>query len=249
MIDVSMFKVSYAADAVKEGGQGGGQFIGESGIYDVTIKFASLDQTTNGAGQLNLNIEYNGNSQTIYGPILVKIDGTKNDIGARQLNKLLTIAGIPAGQSPGMAEETHNVGKEQKPRAFQVFTDLTDVEVKMKLKQVYTKYNGNISPKLELDSTFRMDSASSSEIASEMQGTEVTIGAQFKNVEDDENTTKPAYRDSRKDANDAPSPEEVAAWIAAGRPKAGATGAAPAAPTANVFAGGGSPANAFPTGK
>jgi hypothetical protein len=244
MIDTNMFKVSYAADAVKESGVGG-NFIGESGVYDVVIKFASLEQTTNGAGQLNLNIEYNGNQQTIYGPIVLKKDGTPNQIGARMLNKLLTIAGVAAGTAPTLEEETHNVGKENKPKAFQVFTDLSDVELKIKLRQVYSKYNSQVRSNMELDSAFRLDDgASSSEIASEAQGTEVVIGSQLKDILEKEATTQPKYDDSV-------TPEEVAAWIAAGRPKAGsASNGQQAAPAANVFAGGGqqaaAPAAAFP---
>ena len=133
-----------------------------------------------------------------------------------------------------------------------MFTDLTDLDVKLKLRQNYTKYNGAIRSGLDLDSAFRAeDNASSSEIASEAQGTEVTIGDQFKAVEENEATTTPKYSDSKKGANDAPTPEEVAAWVAAGRPKAGGNDAgSQAAPAANVFAGGqpaaGAPAQAFP---
>lgn len=245
MINTDMFKVSYAADAVKEGGVGG-NFIGESGIYDVVIKFASLEQTTNGAGQLNLNIDYNGNSQTIYGPIVLKKDGTPNQIGARMLNKLLTIVGVPAGTSPTLMEETHNVGKENKPKTFQVFTELSEQPVQLKLRQVYSKYQSQVRSNMELDSAFRTDDgASSSEIASQAQGTEVTIGDQLKAILEKEATTQPKYDDSV-------TPEEVAAWIAAGRPKAGGNNQAQqAAPQANVFAGaqpqtGAAPANAFP---
>ena len=85
------FTVSTKKEALNSFPDSGASFINKSGIYDITIKFASVSVTAEGAESVNFNIEYNGGSQTLYGPYVTNKDGATNDIGARVINGLAVI--------------------------------------------------------------------------------------------------------------------------------------------------------------
>jgi len=80
------FKVSTAKEALSTFGES--SFIAASGIYDVTIKFASVDVSKGGAESVNFNVDYNGNDVTLYGPYVTNKDGATNEIGAKLINSL-----------------------------------------------------------------------------------------------------------------------------------------------------------------
>lgn len=159
-----IFKTNATAEAVQE--NTGGNYISGSGIYDVTIKFASLDVSKGGAESVNFNLDYNKNSQTIYGPYVTAKDGKPLEIGLRLINNLAVIAGMGNGQEPVIETESHKVGKDNKEQDFQVITDFSDLPVKIRLQEEYSKYNGNISKRMVIKSFYREDGASASEVIS-----------------------------------------------------------------------------------
>ena len=196
------FKINKSAAAVKE--SSGGSYISSSGIYDITIDFASLDVTKNGAESVNFNIEYNGNKQTIYGPYVQAGNGDPLDIGLALINKIFVIADAPEGE-PNIEEEEHNVGKDNKPQDFAVFTDLSGIECKIRLQEEYSRYDGKITKRLAIKNFYTSDGASAEEyISGENIGKKLSQDMKYA-----DNVT---YRDSSKGANDAPTPEEVQAW-------------------------------------
>lgn len=159
--------ISTSSDSVRD--SSGNSFIGDNGVYDVTINFASIEETTNGAHQLNFNVEYNGNSQVLYGPIIVKKDGNPNEVGMTLLNKIGTIAGMEDGAELTVEEETHQVGKDNKNQDFDVITDFSGLELKMRIQRSYSKYQGNVRRSLEIRNVFRMDGATASEIIADSE--------------------------------------------------------------------------------
>lgn len=159
--------ISTSSESVRD--SSGASFIGDNGVYDVTINFASIEETTNGAHQLNLNVDYNGNSQVLYGPIIVKKDGNPNEVGMTLLNKIGTIAGLEDGAELTVEEETHRVGKDNKAQDFDVITDFTGVELKLRIQRSYSKYQGNIRRSLEIRNVFRSDGATASEIIADTE--------------------------------------------------------------------------------
>lgn len=182
------FKISTSQDAVKD--SGGANFIGQSGIYDVTLNFVSLSETKNGAQQVNFNLEYNGNTQTIYGFIVANTDGEPNEIGMRLINKLGVIAGMEEGDELDVEEETHKVGKDNKEQDFDVITNFSDLGCKIRVQVEYSKYNGEIRRSLVIRNFFRTDGASAQEIVNDSD----EIGKQYK-MEEEKYSSTPSYQD------------------------------------------------------
>lgn len=201
------------SDSTKE--SSGSNFISTSGIYDATIDFVSLDQTEKGAVRFNLNIDMNGNKQTIYGNTVQNIDGTENEIGMRLLNKLLVIGGLEDGKEPSIETETHDVGKDKTPTDFTVVTDLSGLDIKIQVKEVFSKYNGKMKRAIEPYNFFRAtDGATAAEIVEVDNGKKVEFGTQLAKIADKEATTKPLYKENKGSGDAAPTDDEVKAFLA-----------------------------------
>lgn len=161
-------KVNTSTEAVAE--SSGASYISKSGIYDVTIDFASIDVAASGAERVNFNITWNGNKQTIWGPWVQGKDGQPLEGGLKLVQKLASIAGLETGDELTLDEETHNVGKNNEEKTFTVITDFSELDVKMRLQEVYSEYKDEIRKEMSPKSFFRMsDGASAEEI---VKGTE-----------------------------------------------------------------------------
>lgn len=215
---MAFFKVSTAADAIKDSGTGG-NFISKSGIYDVTIKTVSVAQNDKGARSLNFNVDYNGNEQVFYGLTLDNNDGTAN-YKANIFNKLCIIAGIADVEEPEI--ETHILGKDKIATDLQVLTQFSDLAVKVKIQNVYSEYQGAIRESKEIRGFYRAEDGASA--------AEIFNGAEPKQYEKDLETTKDILKDVTE--------EQVVTFLA-NRSKGGSTPVsrpAAAKPTANPFA-------------
>ena len=207
------FKVSTDAAAIADSGS---SFINESGIYDVTIKFASVAVSKNGAENVNFNIEYNGNDQTIYGPYVSDKEGNPLEIGLGLINKLAIISGMSAGNELVMVEEEHAVGKDKTVQTFNVISNFSDLPVKMRLQEEYS-INPNtkaVQKRLVPRSFFRADGASAEEI---INGTEA--GKRLA-LEQEKYASNVTYKDNL-------TPEAVAEWKASQAKGAAPTKATP----------------------
>lgn len=206
--------ISKSKDVVSEAGSGG-NFIGGSGIYDVTINFASVAQSDKSEAQsVNFNITYNGNTQTIWGPYVTDKEGNDIEIGSNLILKLGLIAGMEDGDELEFSEETFKVGKDNTPTEFTIIDQFTDLDVKMYIKQEFSRYNGKITERLALKAFFRSeDGASAEEIVNDKD-----FGKRLAETEEKYASTI-GYLESSKGKGDAPTPEEVADWIANGRGK------------------------------
>ena len=116
----TFFTAKHDAESLKEQG---GDYINTSGIYDVIIKFASVQKSANGSMTVDFNVEYKGSSTTLYGLRLTNNDGSPN-FQANLFNKLLVILGIDSVAEP--TPEDHKVGKDQQVKTFSVLTELSD---------------------------------------------------------------------------------------------------------------------------
>ena len=159
-----MFKVQKSIEATQETSGGGSGYINNSGVYDVTINFASVEASKNGAEQMNFNVSYNGNDTVLYGPYIQNNDGKANEIGQALINKLAIIAGMEDGDDFIEEEQTHTVGKDNAEKTFLVIDNFTDMPVKMHIKFEYSKYNGNIQERKNIVAFFDEDGASAQEI-------------------------------------------------------------------------------------
>lgn len=204
------FTVSTQKEALSSFPDSGANFINKSGIYDITIKFASVAVTAEGAESVNFNIEYNGGSQTLYGPYVTNKDGATNEIGARVINGLAVIAGMPEGANFSIEKEEHAVGKDNKVQEFDVITDFTDLTCKVRVQEEYSinPKTNEIQQRLVIKEFYRADGASAAEVVS---GND--IGKQLAKVEE-KYANNVTYRDNL-------TPEIVAEWKkakAAGKP-------------------------------
>ena len=212
------FKVTTDSQAVAE--SNGSSYISKSGIYDATIKFASLDVTKGGAEQVNFNIEWEGNSQTIYGPYVTNKDGNTNEIGAKLINKLAIIAGMTDGDDFEIESEEHAVGKDNKVQEFAVIQNFSDLDIKIRLQEEYSiskggANDGQIRKSMVIKSFFREDGASAEEIVNNAD-----VGARLA-IEQDKYASHITYKDDL-------TAEDVEAWkeskksgnAAASQPKA-----------------------------
>lgn len=157
-------KISTTNDAIKDS-SGGASFLNTEGVFDVIINFASVTETKNGAVQLDLNIDYKGNSQVLYGPVIQNKDGNPNTIGMSLVNKLGVIAGLGDNEELDIEEETHAVGKDQEEKTFNVITNFSDMPIKIRVQREYSQYNGEVRRNLRIRNVFRADGASAAEIA------------------------------------------------------------------------------------
>lgn len=204
------FTVSTKKEDLSSFPDSGANFINKSGIYDITIKFASVAVTAEGAESVNFNIEYNGGSQTLYGPYVTNKNGATNDIGARVINGLAVIAGMPEGATFSIEKEEHAVGKDNKVQEFDVITDFTDLTCKVRVQEEYSinPKTNEINERLVVREFYRADGASAAEVAS---GND--IGKQLARVEE-KYANNVTYRDNL-------TPEIVSEWKkakAAGKP-------------------------------
>lgn len=195
------FKVSTAKEALSTFGDS--TYITSSGIYDVTIKFASVAVSKGGAESVNFNTDYNGNEVALYGPYVTNKDGATNDIGAKLINSLAVIVGMENGQSFTTEEESRAVGKDKKEQTFTVITDFSDLPVKVWLQLEYSRNpeTQEIKERKVIKGFYRAeDGADAAEIASG-----ANIGKRIGIVQE-----KYAANITYKDVT----PEEVAQWKA-----------------------------------
>lgn len=216
-----MFKISTSKAAVST--SSGSSYISASGIYDVTIKFASIDVSSGGAKSINFNIDYNGNSQTIYGPYIFDKKEQPLEIGLKLVNTLGVIAGMRDGDQPTIETETHNVGKDNKPQDFNVFTELSDLPIKVRLQEEYAinPTTNEIRKSLVPKAFFSAEGASAAEILAQESGEAITVGKDLEKQQKYANNI--TYRDSL-------TPEAVQAW----KDSKASGSVKPAAPKATV---------------
>ncbi len=204
-----MFKIKTDNQSISE--SSGASFIGSSGIYDVTINFASVAVTANGAEQMVFNVDYNGNGQTFYGPYYKDTKGNYLDIGVKLYTTLGVISGLEDGDEFTIESESHEVGKDKESKEFDVVQELTDLNIKLQVQAEYSIYKDNIQERMAIRSFFREDGASAEEIVNDGD-----TGKRLAMVEE-KYASNISYRDGL-------TPEAVEEWVKAGRGKGGASG-------------------------
>lgn len=214
---MQFLKISTSADALPS--SGGSKFISKSGVYDVIIKFASIDVSTNGAQSINFNIEYNGNTQTIYGPYVTSTKGESLKIGTQLVNSLGIIAGLGEDDALTIEQEEHKVGKDSTLKEFNVIPQFSDLEVKMRIQEEYSinPKTNEIRKSLVPRAFYRADGASVREI---INNTEVGV-----QLEKDQ-----ASYASAVTYNDGLTAEKIAEWEASKSDSS----AKPTAPAASI---------------
>lgn len=216
---MSFIKINRDEAVVKES-KGGGSYLSKSGIYPVTIKFASVSINEHNARSIDFNVDYNGSSSTLYGLKLDNNDGSENYMYPI-FNNLAIIAGLDDINEP--EEQEHAVGKDNEVKSFMVLDDFTGLEVLVRVQQEYSKYNNEIKSRLTIKGFYRAeDKANAFEII-KGEGFGTQHGKDLAYAE------KITYKDGL-------TAEEVAAWEAQKSGKAGAVKPAAVTPIkSNAF--------------
>lgn len=154
--------VSKKADAIKDTGNGGG-YINNSGIYDVTLNFVQVATSKGGAHQLNFNLDFNGNDQTIYGPYITDKAGNVNEITQNLLNRLCIISGMQDGQDIETETTEVALGKDKKLTDIEVIPELSDLACKIRVQMEYSLYNNEIQERKNIKAFYREDGATAAE--------------------------------------------------------------------------------------
>lgn len=203
---MSFRKASRKAEDVK---QGGSNYITGSGCYPVTLLAAIVSVGEKGSESVDLYVDHEGQKQVVYGNLrITNNDGSENKIGSKIFNQLIIIAGLDEVADP--VEHELPIGKNEANKTAAVLEDLCDLDVILRVQMEYGVYNGNITEKKIIKSFFRAeDKAAAEEIVNETEA-----GALY------EKEQKYVDHVTYKDVT----PEQVQAWIAAGRPKGTATG-------------------------
>ena len=211
------FKINKNDKSLTADVTGDSKYINESGVYDVTINFASYSVASTGTIGFNLNVMYGEEPQTFYGPYFQKADGTPISVGTRLLTQLGVIAGV---DEFGEETEEHAVGKDNKLQEFTVIPELADLPIKIHvLKEYYRNSKTNeIGERMVIQSFFREDGASAEEIVNDSE-----VGKRLA-------TVKEKYADKIR-YSDNLTPEDIETYKAA-RAAARAGGKAAPVPTA-----------------
>lgn len=212
--------VSKKADAIKDTG-GGGAFINRSGIYDVTLNYVQVAETTNKAYQLNFNVNNAGMDQTIYGPILINKDGNVNEITQNLLNRLCIIAGMDDGQEIETESAEYPVGKAQKLTEMDVIPELAELDLKMRIQMEYSLWNDNVQERKAVKAFYREDGATAAEASSGEN-----IGKRLA-LDEEKYASNVTYKDGLTEA-------DIKEWISAR--SSGGSAPAKAAPSAKASA-------------
>ena len=213
---MSFFKKSTATEDVKGSSS---NYINGSGMYPVTLLAPFLSVSKGGATIMDMYLDHNGQKQTIYGKLSVaNKDGSTNKVGYKTINQLLVVADIEDVADPVDMELP--IGKQNADKQAAVFEDLMDIEVIMQVQLSYEIFNESIQENKNIRGFYRAsDFASAAEIVA---GTEAGVAYN----KDLDYASKVIYKDGVTE-------EQVAAWIAAKRPK-GTAGSAGAATTAKA---------------
>lgn len=216
---MSFIKINRDEAVVKES-KGGGSYLSKSGIYPVTIKFASVNINDHNARSIDFNVDYNGNSSTLYGLKLDNNDGSENYMYPI-FNNLAIIAGLDDISEP--EEQEHAVGKDNEVKSFMVLDDFTGLEVLVRVQQEYSKYNNEIKSRLTIKGFYRADDKANAFEIIKGEGFGTQHGKDLAYAE------KITYKDGL-------TAEEVAAWEAQKSGKAGAVKPAAVTPIkSNAF--------------
>lgn len=159
-----MFKVSTSQDAVADM-SGNTVPMSRSGIYPVTIEYASVNPSTKSKAEniVFKFIDENGESRVVYGPYYKNGDGKSNEISTKLYNQLSIIVGMEDGDVPDTEVQTIEVGYPPEPRELTVVTNFENQPVYVHLQEEKSLYNGQLKEDMVIKAFFRAEDGASAE--------------------------------------------------------------------------------------
>lgn len=138
-----LFKVNASEEQMSD--KTTSSWISHSGMYNVLIKHAFLTGSDkNSTTSVGFVLENNGQEQTIYGAIrLTNADGSDN-FAMKVFNKLCVVAGLKNDQELRTKKMTLPIGKQGTDKEVEVFTDLEDVPMILRINFRYYLVDGKV---------------------------------------------------------------------------------------------------------
>ena len=204
---MAFYTVSTAEEKISD--RQGGNYINESGVYDVILKRVCVDTGKNGAIKLHLFIEYEGTPQVLYNAITLTNNNGKENFQNSVFNKLLICIGASEGDVIGdPVEAVLPIGKDKQDKRVMVVPDIEDVDVTLRIVMEYGSYEGKITEHKSVRNAFRSkDHATASEIVNFNPKTSsaADLGKQYAIEADEKVCKKTVYRNGV-------TPEDVEAY-------------------------------------
>ena len=162
---MAFYQVDTSEDNIKDY-SGTSNYITKSGMYDIVIKYITVEVSPKGSEYLNFVIEHNGVQQVIYNAIRLTNNDGKANLSAKNFNKLCVIAGMTDGDAINdPVPMTLPIGKNNEDRECMVLEQFCNMPVTVRLQMEYSLYNGTIMQNKNLQNFFRYtDKATASEI-------------------------------------------------------------------------------------
>ena len=152
------------------------KFISKSGIYDIIILNAIVDDKTSGSTAIDFYISHQDNPQFIYSGVYVtNKDKKDNTIGQRIMNSLLVIANITDIQDDDTIDDCLPIGKAKAMKDVKILYPLNDTPVKIRLQKSYSLYQGKITETLKVRGFYDTNGATSEEIVKVENGEDKSI--------------------------------------------------------------------------
>lgn len=185
---MGFFKVSTEQDRVKD--STGGNYITKSGIYEVNLKHVLVNVSPNGSQSIDLNLDYNGQNQTIWGAIRLTNNDGKENFEAVNFNKLCIVTGHADGEEIADPVEVNlPIGKAGEMKNCLELEQFRDNPVFVRVQMEYQVYNDEIRESKRIKNFFRFtDKATAQEIVNN-----INIGNQF--IEEEKIADNVTYRD------------------------------------------------------
>ena len=163
---MAFYQVNTSDDNIRDYSGTSSNYLNKSGMYDIIIKYVTVEVSPKGSEYLNFVIEHNGVQQTIYNAIRLTNNDGKANLSAKNFNKLCVIAGMTEGDSINdPVSMTLPIGKNNEDRECMVLEEFCDMPVTVRLQMEYSLYNGAIMQNRNLQNFFRYtDKATASEI-------------------------------------------------------------------------------------
>lgn len=154
-----------------------GASIPTSGIYDITLKCATLDMSPMGTNNIGLYIEIDGSPKMMYSVLDLGPEDTAGleDWKVEQYEKAWGVfdkLAVVSGLDPNDITETETIslpiGKAGAEKDVEAFTEFEDKEIKAWFKfEYYRNKNGEIKEKIVLKEVFTAEGLSGDEVLRE----------------------------------------------------------------------------------
>ena len=196
---MAFFKVETTDENIRDSGDNG-SYLNKSGMYEVLVKYACVEQSKNGSMFINLWVEYAGLLQPIFQAMRITNNDGSPNFGAKLFTKLCVVAGIE-GDVDDPVDTELPIGKQGEMKECKLLEQFCDLPLFIHLRMEYSLYEGKIQQARVIRNVFRYeDKASASEIINDSEDKGKQYNSEL------EYCTKTIYKDGLEE-------EDIKEWL------------------------------------